>query len=120
MNPKKNIVYLFLGIFMIIVIYNFVLPFFTLQTSYGMRMGMGMGMHGGEWISNNNVYYYNLILNFILIVSIVFVGFIIVNKVLFSSNKHKCKKCGLPIESDEWKICPRCGQNLQDKGGNNG
>ena len=115
MNSKKNVFYLFLGILLLIVVYNFIYPYFSVQNSSGMRMGMGM--HGGRELSNNNIYSYNLIPNIIIIMSVVLVIFIIVNKVLFNSSKAECEKCGTPIESKQWKICPRCGQHLQNIGG---
>ena len=117
MNSKKNLFLLFLSILLLIFTYNFIFPYFTVQNSNGMRMGMGMGMHRGEGF-NNNIYNYSLIPNFLLIMTIVLVIFIIINKVLFSSNKAKCKTCSLPIESNRWKICPICGNRLQNKGGN--
>jgi len=114
MNPKK-LFSIFIGILLLIVVYNFILPYFSIQTSNSMVMGMGMGMHGGG-MGNNYFYNYNLIPNLIIIISIVFLGFFIVNK-LSHSSIPKCKKCNLPIESNEWKICPRCGHQLQDRGG---
>lgn len=115
MNSKKLFSFLF-GIILLIVVYNIVLPYFTTQTSSGMRMGMGM--HGGEGVRNYNLYNYNLIPNFIIILFLVLIGFILLNKILFSSNQYRCKNCGLPIENDQWKICPRCGHQVQEKGGN--
>ncbi|WP_318507347.1 hypothetical protein [Bacillus sp. T3] len=115
MNPKK-LFSIFIGILLLIVVYNFILPYFSIQTSNSMVMGMGMGMHGGGMGNNNYFYNYNLIPNLIIIISIVFLGFFIVNKLSHSSTP-KCKKCNLPIESNEWKICPRCGNQLQDRGG---
>lgn len=119
MNPQKKLFSIFIGFLLLIVVYNFILPYFTLQTSNSMvmGMGMGMGMHGGKAMGNNYLYNYNLIPNLILIISLVLFGFFIVNK-LSHSSKPKCKKCNLPIESNEWKICPRCGHQLQDRGGN--
>lgn len=114
MNPKKLFSILF-GIILLIVVYNIIFPYLTIQASSGMRMGMGM--HGGS-VGGYNPYNYNLIPNFIIILSIVFIVFVIVNKILFSSNQYKCKNCGLPIENEQWKICPRCGHQLQEKGGN--
>jgi hypothetical protein len=123
MNPKKNIFYLFLGILLLVMIYNFFIPYLPLQYSdeikmvMGMSMGRGMGMHGGEEVSNRIYYFYNLIPN-LIIISIVLGSFFVLYKWLFHSSGGKCKKCGLPIESNEWKICPRCGHDLQNKGGN--
>lgn len=115
MNPKKLFSFLF-GVVLLIVVYNMVLPYFTFQ-SYS-RTRMGMGMHGGEGFSSYNTNNYDFIPNVILILVVVFIGFIIINKVLFNSNQYKCRNCGLPIENEQWKICPRCGHHLQEKGGN--
>lgn len=79
-------------------------------------MGIGMGMHGGKGVSNNSLYYYDLLPNLIIIIGLVLLSFLLV-RILFSSSKSACKRCGLPIESDEWKICPRCGQHFENKGG---
>jgi len=108
MNFKKTILYLLFSIFILIVIYNYVLPFMTTQYS------TGMGMHESYGYYNNSVTYYgNLISLFIFLLSIIIVVITVI-KIFSPTGQKKCKKCGLIIESDEWKICPRCGNSLKD------
>ncbi|MEW9122357.1 MAG: hypothetical protein AB2421_06540 [Thermotaleaceae bacterium] len=120
MNQKKSLIVFLLSIFLLIIVYNFFVPYLRIDTSTGIQMGMGMGMgrgmHGGEGISSNTIVYYNLIPYIIIILSIFLILFIVV-KLFFYSNNRKCIKCGLYIESDDWKICPICGHPLQEKGG---
>jgi hypothetical protein len=115
MNFKKTTLYLLLSIFLLIFLYNYVLPYFMVPNTTGMRMGM----HMREGLNNNNIYYYNNFSTIIIVIVIVLVGFMLLDKIIFSSHSNNCKNCGLPIESETWKICPRCGSRLQDKRGNN-
>lgn len=115
MNFKKSIVYLLLSIFALIFVYNYVLPFFVLQNYNANSMGMGMGKHMWEGMSNNNQYNYNNFGNIIILAIIVLAGFLLLDKAMVASENKKCKKCGLTIESSRWKVCPRCSNNLHQK-----
>jgi len=116
MNFKKTIVYLLLSIFALIFIYNYVLPYFALQSYNANNMGMGMGMHMWEGVSNNTQYNYNDFGNVIVLAIVILAGFLLLDKIVFASKNSKCKKCGLTIESDLWKVCPRCGNHLHQRG----
>jgi ribosomal protein L37E len=114
MKSKKDIFYLFLGIISLLIIYNFIMPFYSAQNFGGMRMGM----HGRERYVNNNILIYNNIFIFIIILSILSIVFVIGKKVLYHSSNGKCNRCGFQIENNNWKLCPHCGFRFENKGGN--
>lgn|GEM_PF-1294531 len=119
MNFKRTIIYLLLSIFILIFIYNYVLPYFALQNYNNNNMGMGMGKHMWEGVGNNTLNNYNNYNNFGSIISfsiVILVGFLLFDKIVFESKANKCKKCGLTIESSLWKVCPRCGNHLYKRG----
>lgn len=113
MNFKKNIVYILLSIFSVIFIYNYILPYFFLQNYNNNNAGMGMHMRGG--ISNNNIYNYNSLGNAIIFAIVILAGLLLLDKIALASKQNKCKRCGLTIESHLWRICPRCGNQLQHR-----
>lgn len=106
MNIKKTILYLLLSIFILILIYNFVLP--IMATGYTGGMGMHMSYY------NNSFYYYSNIIGFLLFALIIILVVITLIKIATMAGPKKCNKCGYPIENDDWKICPRCGNPLKD------
>jgi hypothetical protein len=108
MNFKKTILYLLLSIFILIVIYNYALPYMVTQYS------TEMGMHMNYSYYNNSVYYYGNIIGLIIFFLIIIMVVITILKLFSLSGPKKCSKCGLIIESDEWQICPRCGNPLND------
>jgi tRNA(Ile2) C34 agmatinyltransferase TiaS len=85
------------------------------QNYNATNMGMGMGTHMREGLSNNIQYNYNNFGNIMVFAIVILVGFLLIDKIIFSSKNSKCKKCGLTIESDEWKVCPRCGNQLHQR-----
>lgn len=111
MNSKKGLIYLLAAIFLLIFAYNYILPYLSM----GGAVRMQMGMHRGEGVLNN-AYYVDNFTNIVLAVIIIIAGFILLDRLLFGTGKNKCKKCGLPIESNQWKVCPRCGGDLKDRG----
>lgn len=108
MNFKKTILYLILSIFILILIYNYVLP--IMATGYTT----GMGMHMNNNYYNNSVYYYGNIIGLIIFVLILMIVIITLLKIFSISGPKKCNKCGFTIESNEWQICPRCGNPIND------
>lgn len=108
MNFKKTILYLLLSIFILILIYNYVLPLLT--TGYTT----GMGMHRNYYYYNP-VYYYGNIIGFIIFALIIVLLIMTLIKLFATTGPKKCNKCGYPIESNEWLICPRCGNTLNDR-----
>lgn len=118
MKNNKIILYLLLGVLLIIFLYNFILPVTFSNYNGGMQMGMGMHM-GGYRNSNSSLNYYSylpyIIFTFILIVF----GLLAVDYMSSDTGDNKCKKCGFKIESKNWKVCPRCGTKLFNKGGEN-
>lgn len=112
MNYKKSILYLLLSIFALIFIYNYMLPYFVSQSYIANNMGMGMGMHMRESINNNVQYNYNNLVNIIVFIIVILGSFLMLDKIIFASKSKKCKKCGLTIENNLWKVCPRCGNHL--------
>lgn len=109
MNLKKTILYLLTGIFVLIFVYNFVLPYMVTQN----YTGMGMHMYAGNY-NNSTYYYFASLITFLIVILIIIVVIIALFKIFSSPSQKKCKKCGLTIESDSWQICPRCGNSLQD------
>lgn len=107
MNFKKTILYLLLSIFILILVYNYVLP--ILATGYTGGMGMHM-----NYYYNNSVYYYGNIIGFIIFVLIIILVIVTLLKILTTSGTKKCNKCGYPTESNDWLICPRCGNPLKE------
>jgi large-conductance mechanosensitive channel len=73
----------------------------------------GMGMHMNTYY-NNSVYVYGNIINFVILMLIVLLVIMMIFKLLNPSGAKKCNKCGMNIESNEWKICPRCGNPLDE------
>jgi hypothetical protein len=108
MKLKKTILYLLCSIFILILIYNYGLPFMTPQ--YTGEMGMHM-----TYYYNNSAYYYSNIISFLIFILIIIIAIITLVKILSTTGPKKCKKCGLIIESDEWQICPRCGNPLKNE-----
>lgn len=74
----------------------------------------GMGMHGYYNYYNNSITYYGNIISLIIFILSTMLVVIIVIKIFSPSGHKKCKNCGFIIESNEWKICPRCGSSLKD------
>ena len=108
MNFKKTILYLLLSIFILILIYNYALPYM------GTQYTTGMGMHMTYSYYNNSASYYGNIISLIIFILIIMIAIITLGKIFFTTGSKKCKKCGLTIESEEWQICPRCGNPLKD------
>lgn len=115
MSFKKTIVYLLLSIFVLIFIYNYVFPYIALQNYNANNMGMSMGMHMREGINNSTQYNYNNFSNIIVFAIVILAGFLLLDKFIFASKNSKCRKCSLTIESDLWKVCPRCGNHLHQR-----
>jgi len=109
MNFKKTILYLLSGIFVLIFVYNFVLPYMITQN----YTGMGMHMNSGSY-NNSAYYYFGSLITFLIFILIILVVVMALFKIFSSTSQKKCKKCGLTIESDSWQICPRCGNDLHD------
>ncbi len=106
MNFKKTILYLLLSIFILLLIYNYVLP----MMANGYTGGMGMHMN----YYSNSVYYYGNIIGFLLFALILILVVVTLLKIITTTEPKKCNQCGYPIEGDDWKICPRCGNPLKD------
>lgn len=81
-----------------------------MATSYNT----GMGMHESYNYYNNSISYYGNLISLIIFILSTMIVVITAIKVFSATGQKKCKKCGLTIESDEWKICPRCGNPLKD------
>lgn len=109
MNVKKALLYLLLSIFLVIFAYNYILVPMLYQTNTGMGM-MGMGMHRGQYTNN---YYNNYIAYIIIIIIFIIIGLIVVDGIFANTQVNKCKKCGMEIENDKWKVCPYCGNSLR-------
>ena len=110
MNIKKTILYLLLSIFSLIFAYNYLLA----PTFYNNNTGRGMGMMGTHMNGNTN-YYYNNNGNFayiIIIIIFIIISLIVVDNIFSKSGASSCRKCGMQIESDKWRVCPRCGSKL--------
>jgi len=107
MKNSKLILYILLTAFGLILIYNYIIvPLLVSNNIMGMGMGMGMGMHNSMYYSAN----YYVLLQFILLLG----GIIIAGLLLFGILKadNKCKKCGYEIKSDTWRVCPKCGSQV--------
>lgn len=115
MKFNKSIVYFLLSIFALIFIYNYVLPLFLFQNYNTNNMGMGMGRHMWEGMGYTNQYNINNFGNIVVFLIVILATFLLLGRGFFYSKSNKCKKCGLAIESDLWKVCPRCGNQLSPK-----
>lgn len=105
---------LLLGIVLLVLIYNSLFPY-TIQES----AVTGMGMHGKTQL-RTAVYSVPIYSNIILIGVAFLMAFFLINKGFTKPKGNSCKKCRMPIESDQWKICPNCGSHLgQSKGDGN-
>lgn len=114
MNFKKTILYLLLCMLLLIFVYNYIIPFLAWQNYNANSMGMGMGRH--MWEGAGNIQYnYNGVGNLIIVAIAILVGLLLIDKIMYSSRKNKCKRCNYDIESNQWKICPRCGNRLHHK-----
>ncbi|RII32594.1 zinc ribbon domain-containing protein [Clostridium chromiireducens] len=116
MKNNKIIIYLLLGVILIIFAYNFILPGTFNNYNSGMHMGMGMHM-GGYRNSNNSLNYYSYLPYIIFIFISVILGLMVFNYIFANVSDNKCKKCGYKIDSETWKVCPKCGTKLLDRGG---
>jgi hypothetical protein len=75
----------------------------------------GMEMHMGGMNNNYSSYYfYNNLISFFVFIFITYVILVILSKSFVNKKGKKCKRCGLPIESEDWLICPRCGNHLNN------
>lgn len=99
---------------LLIFVYNYIIPFLAWQNYNANSMGMGMGRH--MWEGAGNIQYnYNGVGNLIIVAIAILVGLLLLDKIMYSSRKNKCKRCNYEIESNQWKICPRCGNRLHHK-----
>lgn len=114
MNFRKSMIYLLISIFILVIIYNYVIPFLAWQSYNANSMGMGMGRHMWEGAGNLQ-YNYNSSGNLIVFAIVILAGFLLLDKIMYASRKNKCKRCNYDIESNLWKICPRCGNRLHPK-----
>lgn len=114
MKSNKIILYLLLGVLLVIFVYNFILP--QAFSNYNSGIQMGMGMHMSEYRNSNNSLNYYIYLAYIIFTFIlIIVGVLIINYMLSNISNNRCKKCGVKIESEAWKICPRCGTQLSNR-----
>lgn len=112
MNNRRNILYILLAVFGLILLFNYiVIP--LLSSNYlirGNRMGMGMGMHG--YLNYSNYY---ALFQFILLVGGIAIAVLLL--VSMMNSDQKCGKCGYQVRSEKWRICPRCGTPIQKRKG---
>lgn len=112
MNNKKLIPAILLISLGIILVYNYLIAPFFIQPNHQMRMGM----HG--YYNQNMFESINLSnLNWLIILLSIF-GLIWLFIRLFhpNSGEKQCLNCGMVIESERWKVCPRCGTGIQGRG----
>jgi uncharacterized membrane protein len=109
MNFKKTVLYLLIGIFFVVFLYNFILPYMFVPNYSEMESHMGGMSH------NYSIYsFYSNLITFIIFIFITAVILVILFKSFTNYKSNQCKKCGLPIESEDWLICPRCGNHLKN------
>lgn len=108
MKNSKLILYILLTTFGLILIYNYIIvPLLVSNNIIGM--GMGMGMHRTVYYGVN---YYSLLQFILLLGGIIIAGLILFG--IFKSNT-KCKKCGYEIKNENWRICPKCGNQINER-----
>lgn len=111
MKYSRNILYILLTAFGLILIYNYIIvPFANSNNYFGIRMGMGMGMHRAVYYGAN---YYSLFQLILLIGGIIIAG-LLLYRILRTDSK--CKKCGYEIKDENWRVCPKCGTQINRKG----
>lgn len=109
MKYSRNILYILLTAFGLILIYNYIIVPLAYSNNY-MGMGMGMGMHRSAYYGVN----YYALFQLILLIG----GIIVAGVLLFGILKKdsKCKSCGYEIKDSSWRVCPRCGARIDRKG----
>ncbi|PKM94438.1 MAG: hypothetical protein CVU84_10225 [Firmicutes bacterium HGW-Firmicutes-1] len=109
MNNRKPILYILLTALGLILIYNYVIAPYQMQNNYSI----GMGMHWRMYQNTNYIVDYR----WILIIAVIIAGFLLFELLNPQANLRKCLKCGKEIESDQWRICPVCGNTINNKKG---
>lgn len=110
MNNRKSIFTILLTVLGIILFYNYMIAPLLLQSN--SRMGMGM-----HWrMANSNQYFVDMRVAFIILLALA--GLILFDLLRPGPTIKKCTNCDKLIESERWKVCPRCGKPITNgKGG---
>ena len=107
MNNRKYLLGLLLGVFSIILIYNF----FLIQ--YFGNNSMNMGMNRSPW--NSPVFFVDI--QCLIIVGMLMIALLLFEIIRSRSDKNECRQCGKKIENSRWKVCPVCGTVINVKAG---
>lgn len=105
MNNKKPVLYILLISLGLILLYNYFIAPYLMQSNYGM----GMGMHRRMYASSN----YYIDFRLILLISIAIAGLLLYELLKPQSKINKCSNCGKVIENERWNVCPVCGTKIQ-------
>lgn len=109
MRNRKTVLYILLLVLGLILAYNYLIAPIMMQNN----TEMGMGMH---WRMYTNTSYI-IDARIILVIAIIIAIILILELLKPQRNANKCSKCGKEIESDRWKICPICGNSLNNRKG---
>lgn len=107
MNNRKSILYILLTALGLIFVYNYMVAPLLLQ--YNSRMGMGMHWRMYEYTN------YFIDFRIILFIVVIIVGLLLFEFLKPQTKSSKCDKCGKVIESDQWRICPLCGNTVNSR-----
>jgi rRNA maturation endonuclease Nob1 len=109
MRFRKTVLYLLLLVLGLILAYNYMIAPVMMQNN----VEMGMGMHWRMYSSTN----YIIDARIILIIAIVIAALLIFELIKPINKQDKCPKCSTVIEDGKWKICPNCGNKLNNRKG---
>lgn len=109
MNNRKSILYILLTVLGLILLYNYMLVPLLMQ----YNTEMGMGMHWNRYTSAN----YFIDIRIILLVVLIVAGLLLLELIKPQTKGVKCSKCRKEIEDDRWKVCPVCGNPVENRKG---
>lgn len=108
MNNRKYLIVLLLGVFSVILIYNF----FIIQYFQSNTMNM-MDINRSVW--NSPVFFIDV--QCLIIVGALLIALLLLEGIRSRSDKNVCSQCGKRIENSRWKVCPVCGTIVNAKAG---
>jgi hypothetical protein len=109
MNNRKSILYILLIVLGLILGYNYMIAPLLMQYNAGMGMGMHWRMYAGTS--------YFIDARFILLIAITIAGLLLFEILKPQTQSPKCSKCGMKMENDRWRVCPQCGNPVENRKG---
>lgn len=107
MRYRKTVLYLLLMVLGLILVYNYLIAPIMMQNNVEMGMGMHWRMYSGTS--------YIIDARIILVIAILIAVLLILELIKPKSKQNKCPKCNTAIEDEKWKVCPNCGNPLNNR-----